>query len=188
MALVACFVTSSLAVPQTERDCPRIITRAEWGATPATTPLLTTYPPSHVIVHNTNCQPCTTIAECSAQVRAIQNQHLQVGHADINCSFLIGDDGNAYEGRGWGKACGGTSNAGIEGKVNSICFISLNSKLPSNSALQAAQDLLACGVSNGQISSAYKLVAHSQIDTNNVCPGEDLNALIQGWPHWTNKP
>ena len=39
-----------------------------------------------------------------AECRAIQNYHMDSnGWSDIGYSFLIGGDGNVYEGRGWNK-------------------------------------------------------------------------------------
>lgn len=39
---------------------------------------------------------------CVYRVRFIQEQHIGIqNYGDIGYNFLIGDDGNVYEGRGW---------------------------------------------------------------------------------------
>jgi N-acetylmuramoyl-L-alanine amidase len=45
---------------------------------------------------------CTTVTECAAIVRSYQNYHIDLnGWNDIGYNFLVGEDGNVYEGRGW---------------------------------------------------------------------------------------
>lgn len=180
-------VAASLAAPQTPRACPKIVTRAEWGAKPATTSALTTFPPSHVIIHHAASAACTTQSACSAQVRAFQDQHINSnGWADIGYNFLIGEDGNVYEGRGWGKT--GAHAPNFNSKSIGICFIgTFTSKLPTAAALKLAHDLIDCGTASGQISGTYKLAGHRQV-TSTECPGNTLYADVQKWSHWTSAP
>eukprot|EP00057_Strongylocentrotus_purpuratus_P029502 XP_011683976.1 PREDICTED: peptidoglycan-recognition protein SC2 [Strongylocentrotus purpuratus] len=82
--------------------CPRIISRSEWGArSPKSTSNLVT-PLPYAVVHHTDGSSCSTEASCMSQVRGIQNYHMDSnGWDDIGYNFLIGGDGNVYEGRGW---------------------------------------------------------------------------------------
>lgn len=41
--------------------------------------------------------------------------------SDIGYNFLVGEDGNVYEGRGWGKT--GAHTVGYNSKSVGICFI-----------------------------------------------------------------
>ena len=85
-------------------SCPRIVSRAEWGARDANPPLVPlTETPGHVYIHHGATPPdgCHSEAMCKAMVQAYQNFHMiSRGWSDIAYSFLIGEDGRAYEGRG----------------------------------------------------------------------------------------
>lgn len=55
-------------------------------------------------VHHTAGARCTTQAACDTQMRNIQNFHMNTnGWADIGYNFCIGDPGQVYEGRGYGR-------------------------------------------------------------------------------------
>jgi hypothetical protein len=58
--------------------------------------------PFAVVHHGGMKKYCTTVGECAAIVRSYQNYHIDCnGWNDIGYNFLIGEDGNVYEGRGW---------------------------------------------------------------------------------------
>jgi len=86
--------------------CPTIITRAWWGARPlrGTAATLATPVNTVVIHHGTTQTFCTTQAACANIARAYQNHHMDTnGWIDIGYNFVVGEDGNIYEGRGWTK-------------------------------------------------------------------------------------
>lgn len=58
---------------------------------------------------------------------------------------------------------------------------------PSEAQLQAARDLLSCGVDSGKLSPTYKLLAHKQVRQTS-CPGNSLYAIIKQWPNWAPNP
>ncbi|GBP17419.1 Peptidoglycan-recognition protein SA [Eumeta japonica] len=58
------------------------------------------------------------------------------------------------------------------------------SKEPTAAALQAAKDLLQCGVNKSYLSADYRLVAHRQVRPTKS-PGARLYGLLAAWPHWT---
>ncbi|KAI0238741.1 hypothetical protein LSAT2_010507, partial [Lamellibrachia satsuma] len=78
-----------------------IVTRNEWGAR-AGKPLsaITRNPPKILFIHHEGSGDiCTN--NCAQRVRDIQAAHLKKW-SDIGYSYLVADDGRAYEGRGWG--------------------------------------------------------------------------------------
>lgn len=107
-----------------------------------------------------------------------------VGWADIGYSFLVGEDGNVYEGRGWnlaGAHCVGYNSKSI-GKVDAMksggkdairseCFLYLGisvigdytSRKPNTAAINAVKALIQCGVSKGYISRNYILRGHRSV-------------------------
>ncbi|TPP66324.1 Peptidoglycan recognition protein 5 [Fasciola gigantica] len=80
-----------------------IISRREWGAA-LTRRLFSkiTKPVPHVILHHTEQPTLCSGDSCKNSIRAIQKYHFSRGYSDIGYSFLIGTDGQIYEGRGWG--------------------------------------------------------------------------------------
>jgi len=68
------------------------------------------------------------------------------GWDDIGYNFLVGEDGNVYEGRGWDTV--GTHAKGYNSKSIGIAFIGhFNDRIPNNAAINAAKQLISCGVS-----------------------------------------
>ncbi|WAR01603.1 PGSC2-like protein, partial [Mya arenaria] len=83
-------------------DALNIITRAEWGARDPKSTENMSVPVSTFFIHHTDTNGCETQDVCSACVRSIQRFHMDTNKwDDIGYSFLIGGDGNVYEGRGW---------------------------------------------------------------------------------------
>lgn len=61
-----------------------------------------TTPVSYAIIHHGDSKPCDTKESCSKMVRIYQNTHMDENKwDDIAYSFVVGGDGNVYEGRGW---------------------------------------------------------------------------------------
>uniref|UniRef100_A0A674JCU8 Peptidoglycan-recognition protein SC2-like n=1 Tax=Terrapene triunguis TaxID=2587831 RepID=A0A674JCU8_9SAUR len=91
-----------LGLPPAQPGCPRIISRRQWGARPPRSRVPLRTPVPYVIIHHTAGNRCTSQASCIQQVRGIQNYHMDtLRWPDIGYNFLIGEDGNVYEGRGW---------------------------------------------------------------------------------------
>jgi len=79
-----------------------LVSRSTWGARvpKGTTPL--PHPPAtYVVIIHTASYACDTEASCSAEVREIQKMHMDGTFLDIAYNFLVGGDGQTYEGRGW---------------------------------------------------------------------------------------
>lgn len=83
----------------------RIVSRDEWIAQPPNNPLAPLELPSlMVIITHTATDFCNTQAECTFRTRIIQTFHIESrSWDDIGYNWLIGGDGQVYEGRGWNK-------------------------------------------------------------------------------------
>lgn len=74
-------------IPLADADCPKIITRGEWRAKDGKNVSNFTTPLSHVMIHQTVTWPCHTVTRCSADVRGIQKNHMNIlGLDDIGYS------------------------------------------------------------------------------------------------------
>jgi N-acetylmuramoyl-L-alanine amidase len=85
-------------------DTPfHLVNRSAWGARMPkdTTPF--PHPPAiYAVIIHTESAPCDAEAVCSAVVRDIQHFHMDTRNfSDIAYNFLVGGDGETYEGRGW---------------------------------------------------------------------------------------
>jgi N-acetylmuramoyl-L-alanine amidase len=121
-------------------------------------------------------------------VRRIQRGHIRrkdartgAETADVGYNFLIGGDGNVYEGGGWDAMSFHKRPEGVLG----ITFIgNFNKHELTDGQIEAAQELLALGVKLGKLSPFYVLIAHSQtIDTDS--PGRNVVEVIKTWAHWS---
>ncbi|XP_065361371.1 peptidoglycan-recognition protein SD-like [Calliphora vicina] len=164
-----------------------IVTRTEWNAkepTNALTPL--ELPVSRVIIAHTAGNDCSTKDLCSQQVRNIQNYHMTKFHIDdIAYNFLIGNDGNVYEGRGWTNQ-GALVKGYNVGSFGIVFMGNFMKELPSEKALVAAKALMEKLVNLQKLKEDYKIYAHSQLMPT-ISPGDALLAEIKTWPKWTNQ-
>lgn len=116
-------------------------------------------------------------------LRCIQAYHIRCRKwDDIAYNFLIGSDGNVYEGRGWTHQ--GSHTLGYNHK--SICIVFIGDfieHLPSPAALTAAKALIQLGVDLGHIPPEYTLVGHCQLRPFDS-PGRPIFDEIKKWPRW----
>ena len=68
-----------------------------------------------------------------------------VGFSDIGYSWLIGEDGAAYEGRGWGVVGAHTRGYNSNSYAFSVMGNFMN-RNPNAAALRAVRNIIACGV------------------------------------------
>ncbi|XP_015605015.1 uncharacterized protein LOC107272405 [Cephus cinctus] len=179
----------SAKLRNTVYDEPTIIKRSEWGAREPSERIgnLAQNPVPYVVIHHSASDVCTSQAICQSRVRSFQNYHMDTKHwGDIGYNFLVGEDGNIYEGRGWNKR--GAHAVDYNSKSVGICFIgNYKNRQPSNAAVKAAKNLIDHGVSQGYISQTYKLIGHKQA-ASTECPGTQLYEIIKTWPNWTKNP
>lgn len=138
-----------------------------------------------MIVHHTVSQKCDKTSTCSEFIRNIQSYHMDsLDNWDIGYNFLIGNDGNVYEGAGWHKV--GAHTYGYNKKSIGIAFIGdFSDELPSEKALNVAKEFLACGVSAGELDRRYKLLGGRQIHASES-PGLRLYQELQDWKRWSS--
>ncbi|XP_062620919.1 peptidoglycan recognition protein 1-like [Saccostrea cucullata] len=162
----------------------KFIHRNEWGAIEPRGKVndLQKLPKYVIIIHSASTERALTENQCAAEVRSYQIYHMyNKGWSDIAYNFLIGEDGNVYEGRGWGKE--GAHTLGHNKESIGICFIgNFEKRLPNQRALKAAKDLIRRGVEEGKIPTDFILKGHRDLRPNFLSPGE---CLYQGLQKWT---
>ncbi|XP_045447168.1 peptidoglycan recognition protein-like [Melitaea cinxia] len=163
--------------------CPGLVTKKQWGGL---SPLHVQYlprPVNLVIIQHTATPTCSTDEECQDIVQSIQNNHMEaLNFWDIGMNFLIGGNGKAYEGSGWLRV--GAHTYGYNSKSIGISFIgNYNTDVPLQAQIEAAQNLIQCGVEEGHLTPDYNLVAHKKLIATES-PGRKLYAEIRSWPHY----
>ncbi|KAF5281603.1 hypothetical protein FQR65_LT02923 [Abscondita terminalis] len=164
--------------------CPTIVTRKEWDARSPEIIEYVPFPLDMAIIQHTVTSNCKSSATCKNMVQSIQNYHIDIANlGDIGYNFLIGGDGKVYEGRGWHKQ--GAHLVGYNKKSVGIAFIGdFRRVLPTEKALKAAKDLLACGVELGELTPDYALYGAKQLSATES-PGAELFNRIRNWDNFS---
>ncbi|XP_074837346.1 peptidoglycan recognition protein 1-like [Carettochelys insculpta] len=166
------------------RSCFHIVSPGKWGGHPAncSTPLKSVQT-GYVVILHTAGSPCKTQAECTQQLVNIQHYHMNgKGWCNIAYNFLIGEDGNVYEGRGWNTE--GAHTYGYNDISLGIAFIGdFTGRSPDAAAWRALKQLLHFAVREGYLSSDYLLVAHGDV-SNTISPGQPIRSVLKTWPNY----
>nr|XP_034328898.1 peptidoglycan-recognition protein SC2 isoform X1 [Crassostrea gigas] len=162
----------------------KIYSRATWGARHPKSVTTMHTPASLFFVHHTEGSFCHDFTSCAAQARGIQNYHMDSrGWSDVGYSFLVGEDGAVYEGRGWHHVGAHTQGYNSRGFAASVMGSFMHRK-PNDAALNAIKNLIQCGISHGYITSSYHLYGHRDVGSTD-CPGDALYHEIRTWPHYS---
>ncbi|XP_020847606.1 peptidoglycan recognition protein 3-like [Phascolarctos cinereus] len=133
----------------------RMIPRPEWGAGPSGCSIQLRTPTPYLIIHHIAGQECHEKSTCQQKVKGLHELHVKMnGWCDVAYNFLIGDDGNVYEGVGW--AIQGTHTVGYNDKSLGFAFVgSAAGSSPSAAALAAAENLISFAVFRDYLSPKY---------------------------------
>lgn len=170
-----------------DKNCPEIIKRNEWSSTGAKNVNYLVIPLPYVIIHHTVTPECNTKPKCITMIETIRSYHMDtLGWSDIGYSFLIGGDGNIYEGTSWNRE--GAHTYGYNKKSLGIGFIgNFQDISASQKMMNAAHKLIVCGKSKGVLRDDVRVVGGRQISLTES-PGRALYGQIQDWPEWTADP
>ncbi|XP_054261651.1 peptidoglycan-recognition protein 1-like [Macrosteles quadrilineatus] len=141
-----------------EDEEPEVVTRVEWHARPPLRVREFDEPPADIVYSETETKTCSTKRECIKIIQEIQNYQMDVrGLPDIQYNFLVGGDGNVYEGRGW-NYIGQVSPQQhslppeVKDKVIEVGFIGdFSEKAPPKHMVKVASGLLMAGVNSNKL-------------------------------------
>uniref|UniRef100_A0A8C2MXT9 Peptidoglycan recognition protein 3 n=3 Tax=Cricetulus griseus TaxID=10029 RepID=A0A8C2MXT9_CRIGR len=175
-----CLIPQHSEMPR--KVCPSIIPRSAWEARETHCPQMN-LPAKFVIIIHTAGRSCNESVDCLVRVRDTQSFHIDnQDFCDIAYHFLVGQDGEVYEGVGWNIE--GSHTYGYNDIAFGIAFMgNFVEKPPNAAALEAAQDLIRCAVAEGYLTPDYLLMGHSDV-SNVLSPGQALYDIIKTWPHF----
>ena len=187
MKFFALALLVSLELTLVFAGCPKIISKNRWGGQSAINVEYTVKPLKYVIIHHTATPTCVDEYDCSDRLVNMQNYHMnELGFNDIGYNFIIGGDGQIYEGVGWHKV--GAHAYGWNRKSLGLGFIgNFQTSSPSSKQLEAGKQFLKCAVEKGEIDNNYKLVGARTV-TATKSPGIRLFREIQTWKGFTRNP
>jgi hypothetical protein len=146
------------------------VSRAQWGARPpkSTKPITSS---ECLFVHHS---VTGTGPDEAAIVRQVQAFHMDTRNwQDIAYSWLVGQSGAIYEGRGWGVAGGHTE--GWNSKSHAVCFIgNSDNDTPTPQALAA---ISAVWAEHARRYATNTLRPHRAVNQTG-CPGAQLTSWV----------
>lgn len=160
-----------------------IIARAQWGAKPSSGPLPQQAGPcSTVYVHHTAGPAAPALEQVrQAQAHAMSTHSTTAGveppHKDIDYSFLVSQQGEIFEGRGWGVIPAATSghNAGSYAMCAIGNFDTVDT--PSDALVTGLASIIADGVAQGHLTKDVQILGHRDVRPT-ACPGKSLYAAL----------
>ncbi|XP_011315366.1 peptidoglycan recognition protein 1-like [Fopius arisanus] len=140
-------------------------------------------PVSNVLISYTGTGPCYDVHECSLRMTGLRRYHTEINNwPSIGYNFLVGSDGNIYEGCGWDTEVFHASDSptqylliGLIGDRNHVII--------NGNQLRAVQKLLEWGVHEGKLSRDYRVDGHRQ-KTEMMNPHDGMYKNVDMIPHW----
>ncbi|CAH1169624.1 unnamed protein product [Phaedon cochleariae] len=156
----------------------QVFVRLDWNARPPKYRLLVQKPLKMVVIKHTGGRTCDQFRTCSKVIQTLQSQDAAMGNPDIYCNFLIGGDGNVYEGRGWG-----VQNEYLNDTVDIVLMGTYDIDVPSAYMLDAALALMDDGETRKYLSEDYRVVCHNQT-YNTLSPGSNVFKEVKKWQRY----
>lgn len=155
-----------------------MISRAEWGANPLAPGGYPMGVVSEVYIHHFDSGIHAPVgAAAAARVRSGQAYHISLGWNDIGYSFLVDDDGEVFEGRGWGRT--GAHTYGFNSVGYGVCWLGDSTlETPTASAIAAIAQVILDGIRLGRITANPTIVGHRDRVTDTGCPGDALELRL----------
>ncbi|XP_066587040.1 peptidoglycan-recognition protein SA-like isoform X2 [Prorops nasuta] len=168
-------------------DCPHIVPRGGWATIPPKSINYLIVPIPYVIIHHSVTPECTTRSGCVNRLENIRDYHMtDLKSNDIGFNFMIGGDGNIYEGCGW--TLEGAHTYGFNKRSISIMFVgNFQEKKVNSTFLDLAHKLILCGKDQGMLREDVKVIGGRQA-ISTASPGLELFLQIQDWPEWAQNP
>jgi hypothetical protein len=121
------------------------------------------------------------------RVQVMQTNHmgLKWNFSDISHNFIIGGDGNVYEGRGWKNQV--PHKLSNKADCIQVAFIGdFTRVVPNKALLDAGFQFFTNGVKSKMLREDYKIYGASQLRST-PSPGAQFMNVIKTWPQWAGE-
>ncbi|RWS02455.1 peptidoglycan-recognition protein SC2-like protein, partial [Dinothrombium tinctorium] len=167
-----------------------IVSRKDWGARNEKEKLdALPGPIKYAIISHTAMSMCRNTEDCKSQMRSIQNSHMR-NFDDIGFNFMIGGNGDIFEGRGWKVKGAHTREAGWNSRSIGIALMGhFEKEQPTNAMLRSTLILLRCGQILGYLTEDYEVLARGYAKcTPDASPGIYAIERIKLWKRFQSNP
>ncbi|XP_049621573.1 peptidoglycan recognition protein 4 [Suncus etruscus] len=136
-------------------DVSKVVSRENWTKYALNCSTQLARPVRFLIIHHIPGLDCDNKTLCSQRLRDLQMYHVHNNsRCDVAYNFLVGDDGRAYEGVGWGIQ--GMHTQGYNNISLGFAFFGTKSgHSPSPDALSAMEGLISSAILKGHLSPIY---------------------------------
>ncbi|XP_046395984.1 uncharacterized protein LOC124163254 [Ischnura elegans] len=163
-----------------------MVKRATWGAKDATKEMQKmSHPVDFVIIEEHGEQErCVDSEKCTEIMKEIQNSEM-AGYGDLKDNFYVSDNGNVYEGRGWGV------EPHFQPKYFNKSLITVNflgdhkEDGASLTAVAAFENLIKVGVKLGKVSANYHLYSSRDVYDDPALLGDSLRKYFVTKDEWS---
>ena len=165
------------------------VKRTEWGANDSISKAESlndrNIPVKYLFIHHTAADRCFKKQDCIKRVKEVETYHLSKGFDDIGYNYLVGEDGNIYEGRGWRKV--GAHTYGYNKISIAICVLgNFVDKSPKTTAINATKCLIKDALFDGILSEDFEMFGHMDVGRT-LSPGQKLYDNITLFPQFSTK-
>ncbi|KAK2192788.1 hypothetical protein NP493_23g07007 [Ridgeia piscesae] len=162
-----------------------IVSRSEWRARKPRKESRIGLPVDKLFIHHTVTPTCHNKYMCSARMRTMQSGHMDdKGYWDLGYNYLVGSDGKAYKGRGWGYEGGHTIGHNRDAVAISAIG-NFETTRPDRAVLQAIANLIDCALKEGALSPDFKMYGHRDVACKD-CPGKYLYNYVKASSHYSS--
>ncbi|XP_071451803.1 uncharacterized protein [Hetaerina americana] len=143
-------------------------------------------PVQYVVIGSTGDR-CFTHDECSDIMKEGPTRNLTSSRGFLN-NFYIGDDGLAYEGRGWNSAPANYLE-GFKSQFYYVTFFRQYGEVapPSTLSIAAFNRLMENGVRTQKLSPDFKIISIHQIFDSDAASEDILYKNIKTWDRWSSE-
>lgn len=136
-----------------------------------------------ILVFHTRGEQCKDLHSCGSIVRSIQSNSIQSNCSDLPYNFLVGGDGQTYEGRGWSFESGfdqvPKSNISL-----TVGFIGNFTVLqPPKQQIEEMKAWIRESIRKQKLAANYKVFGVRNI-TESRLDGDGLFRKIEKWSNW----
>lgn len=160
------------------------VDRNDWGAitTQNLTPLNNSFV-IQILVFHTRGEKCDDLISCGKIVRRIQSNWINSNCTDLPYNFLVGGDGQTYEGRGWNIESGfdDVPNKNISLSIGVIGTFTVQE--PSKQQIEEMKAWIRESIRKKKLYAKYKVFGVRNL-TESSFDGAGLFSKIDKWNNW----